>query len=71
MKIVLIAMSGGRPGVELEYHEVPDVRLVDRLPTCDLAAISTYTAQAKDPYELARRCRCHRRGRAELADVGS
>jgi hypothetical protein len=43
--------------VELEYHEVADLRGLDSLPSCDLAAISTYTAQVKDAYELARRYR--------------
>ena len=42
---------------EVEYHEVPDIRDLDRLPDCDLAAISTFTAQVKDAYALADRYR--------------
>lgn len=42
---------------EISYHEIDDLNEVDRLPGCDLAAISTYSAQVKDAYELAERFR--------------
>jgi radical SAM superfamily enzyme YgiQ (UPF0313 family) len=38
---------------EIEYLEVADIHELDRLPECDLAAFSTYTAQVKDAYALA------------------
>lgn len=45
---------------EVSYHEVADLHGPGALPDCDVAAISTYTAQAKDAYALAERFR--RRG---------
>ena len=42
---------------DVTYHEVRDIADLDGLPPCDLAAISTYTAQAKDAYQLADRYR--------------
>jgi radical SAM superfamily enzyme YgiQ (UPF0313 family) len=42
---------------ELGYYEVADIRALDRLPECDVAAIATYTAQVKDAYALADRFR--------------
>lgn len=42
---------------EVSYHEVADIRDLDSLPECDLAAISTYSAQIKEAYELADRYR--------------
>jgi radical SAM superfamily enzyme YgiQ (UPF0313 family) len=54
----LLTLAGMTPEhIELEYHEVADLTHLDRLPSCDLAAISTYTAQVKDAYEVARRYR--------------
>jgi radical SAM superfamily enzyme YgiQ (UPF0313 family) len=41
---------------EVTYHEIDDIGGVD-LPDCDLAAISTYSAQVKDAYELGDRFR--------------
>lgn len=56
--LALLTLAGMTPAhVDLEYCEVPDLAQTDRLPACDLAAISTYTAQVKDAYELARRYR--------------
>ena len=50
----LLTLAGMTPGCfEVEYHWVPDIRKLDRLPDCDLAAISTFTAQVKDAYALA------------------
>jgi radical SAM superfamily enzyme YgiQ (UPF0313 family) len=42
---------------DVDYYEVPDVDALDELPECDLAAISTYTAQVHDAYRLADRFR--------------
>jgi radical SAM superfamily enzyme YgiQ (UPF0313 family) len=42
---------------DLSYHEVPDVDALEDLPECDLAAISTYSAQVADGYRLADRFR--------------
>ena len=54
----LLTLAGMTPErFEVEYHEVPDIRDLDRLPDCDLAAISTFTAQVKDAYALADRYR--------------
>lgn len=52
----LLTLAGATPErFELEYHEVPDIKNLPVLPACDLAAISTYTAQVKDAYALAER----------------
>ena len=42
---------------EVEYIEVADIADVDELPACDMAALSSYTAQVKDAYRLADRYR--------------
>lgn len=42
---------------EVSYREVADIRDLDSLPECDLAAISTYSAQIREAYELADRYR--------------
>jgi radical SAM superfamily enzyme YgiQ (UPF0313 family) len=42
---------------QVSYLEVPDVDALVELPECDLAAISTYTAQVADAYRLAARLR--------------
>ena len=42
---------------EVSYHEVADIRDLDSLRECDLAAISTYSAQIGEAYELADRYR--------------
>lgn len=52
--LTLAGMTPSRHG--LHYVEVPDGRLLDPLPDgLDLAAISTYSAQIGEAYELARR----------------
>lgn len=38
---------------EVSYHEIHDITEVDDLPDADLVAIATFTAQAKDAYQLA------------------
>jgi radical SAM superfamily enzyme YgiQ (UPF0313 family) len=54
----LLTLAGMTPDrFEVEYHEVADISDLDALPDCDLAALSTFTAQAKDAYELSRRYR--------------
>ncbi|MCY4416410.1 MAG: cobalamin-dependent protein, partial [Chloroflexi bacterium] len=54
----LLTLAGMTPECfEVEYHQVPDISKLDRLPDCDLAAISTFTAQVKDAYALAGRYR--------------
>lgn len=42
---------------DVEYLEVADIRDLHELPECDLAAISSYTAQIKEAYEPADRYR--------------
>jgi radical SAM superfamily enzyme YgiQ (UPF0313 family) len=54
----LLTIAGLTPDdVEVSYHEIADVNAVGELPECDLAAVSTFTAQAKDAYVLAGRYR--------------
>jgi radical SAM superfamily enzyme YgiQ (UPF0313 family) len=54
----LLTLAGMTPDrFELSYHEVADIRRLDALPACDLAAISSFTAQVKDAYALAGRYR--------------
>ena len=54
----LLTLAGMTPGrFDVEYHEIADLRDAPTLPECDLAAISTFTAQAKDAYALAARYR--------------
>ena len=54
----LLTLAGMTPDrFELSYHEIADIRKLDRLPECDLAAFATFTAQVKDAYDLVRRYR--------------
>jgi radical SAM superfamily enzyme YgiQ (UPF0313 family) len=54
----LLTLAGMTPEhIELTYHEVRDLADVRDLPECDLAALSTMTAQVKDAYALAARFR--------------
>lgn len=54
----LLTLAGMTPErFEVTYHEIADIKQLDALPSCDLAAISTFTAQARDAYELANRYR--------------
>ncbi|MBI2847035.1 MAG: radical SAM protein [Chloroflexi bacterium] len=54
----LLTLAGMTPDrFEIEYHEVADIKDLTVLPSCDLAAISTYTAQVKEAYELSQRYR--------------
>jgi len=53
--LTLAALSPDRH--ELGYYEVADIRALDELPECDVAAIATCTAQVKEAYALADRFR--------------
>jgi radical SAM superfamily enzyme YgiQ (UPF0313 family) len=54
----LLTLAGMTPDwFEISYHEIADLRQLEELPPCDLAAVSTMTAQVKDAYDLARRYR--------------
>lgn len=54
----LLTLAGMTPErFELEYFEIADIRDSPELPACDLAAISSYTAQVKDAYTVAQRYR--------------
>jgi len=53
--LALLTLAGATPpDVEIEYHEVRDLDAEGMVPCdVDLAAISTYSAQAKDAYRVA------------------
>lgn len=54
----LLTLAGMTPDhFDVSYHEIEDIRQLGELPECDVAAISTYTAQVKDAYALAERYR--------------
>ncbi len=55
----LLTLAGMTPrGIEMEYMDVPDLTRVDGLPgEFDVVAISSFTAQMKEAYELADRYR--------------
>ncbi len=55
----LLTLAGMTPAQHrVHYVEVPDVKLLESLPgDIELAAISSYSAQIDEAYELARRCR--------------
>ncbi|MCD6033765.1 MAG: Radical domain protein, partial [Thermomicrobiales bacterium] len=54
----LLTLAGMTPDrFEVSYHEIKDIREAHELPACDVAAISTFTAQVKEAYELAARYR--------------
>jgi len=54
--LTLAALS--RPQHEVDYIEIPDMAQVDDIPRgYDLVAISSYSAQIGEAYELAARCR--------------
>lgn len=54
----LLTLAGMTPeNISVEYHEIADIRDLGELPECDLAAISTFSAQAKDAYIVAERYR--------------
>jgi radical SAM superfamily enzyme YgiQ (UPF0313 family) len=54
----LLTLAGMTPDrFEVSYHEVRDVAELAELPACDLAAVSSLTAQVKDAYALAARYR--------------
>lgn len=54
----LLTLAGMTPPhIDIAYHEVADLAKLADLPECDLAVISTYSAQVKDAYALAGRYR--------------
>lgn len=54
----LLTLAGMTPdSFDVSYHEIEDIREMGELPDCDLAAISSYSAQQKDAYELSDRYR--------------
>ena len=54
----LLTLAGLTPDeFEVSYHEVPDLRLLEERPDCDVAAIASFSAQIKDAYRLSDRYR--------------
>ena len=54
----LLTLAGMTPdSFEVSYHEVADLRLLHELPSCDVAAIASFSAQIKDAYTLSDRYR--------------
>jgi radical SAM superfamily enzyme YgiQ (UPF0313 family) len=54
----LLTLAGMTPDpFDVSYHEVPDITALEELPPCDVAAISSYSAQIRDAYTLADRFR--------------
>ena len=54
----LLTLAGMTPDdVDVTYHEVEDLRRLEALPECDVAAIASFSAQIKDAYALADRFR--------------
>jgi radical SAM superfamily enzyme YgiQ (UPF0313 family) len=56
--LALLTLAGMTPDTfNISYHEVPDIHALGELPPCDVAAISSYSAQIRDGYALADRFR--------------
>lgn len=56
--LALLTLAGMTPdSFDVSYHEVPDIHALAELPACDVAAISSYSAQIRDGYALADRFR--------------
>lgn len=56
--LALLTLAGMTPDTfDISYHEVPDIHALAELPPCDVAAISSYSAQIRDGYALADRFR--------------
>jgi radical SAM superfamily enzyme YgiQ (UPF0313 family) len=53
--LTLAALTDDR--FDVDYYEVDDIAEMDPLPDCDLAALSTFSAQVKEAYALANRFR--------------
>ena len=54
--LALLTLAGLTPDeFDVSYHEIEDIRNMGELPGCDVAAISSYSAQIKDAYTLADR----------------
>ncbi len=55
--LTLAALTDDR--FDVDYFEVDDIADLDPLPGCDVAALSSYSAQVKDAYALSERFRAH------------
>jgi radical SAM superfamily enzyme YgiQ (UPF0313 family) len=56
--LALLTLAGMTPdSFDVSYHEILDIRELGELPACDVAAISSYSAQIRDAYALADRFR--------------
>jgi radical SAM superfamily enzyme YgiQ (UPF0313 family) len=56
----LLTLAGMTPDAfDVSYHEVEDIKMLGEVPDCDIAAISSYSAQMKDAYELSDRYRAN------------
>ncbi len=53
--LTLAALTDDR--FDVDYVEADDIATLDPLPECDVAALSTYSAQVKDAYALSERFR--------------
>lgn len=54
----LLTLAGMTPDrFDVSYHEVVDLRELEQLPPCDVAAIASFSAQIKDAYALSDRYR--------------
>lgn len=54
----LLTLAGLTPDdIEVSYHEVEDLRRLEVLPECDVAAIASFSAQIIDAYALSDRYR--------------
>ncbi|HSJ70114.1 MAG TPA: radical SAM protein [Acidimicrobiia bacterium] len=53
--LTLAALTDDR--FDVDYYEVDDIADLDPLPGCDVAALSSYSAQVKDAYALSERFR--------------
>jgi radical SAM superfamily enzyme YgiQ (UPF0313 family) len=53
--LTLAALTDDR--FDVDYYEVDDIADLDPLPDCDVAALSTYSAQVKEAYALSERFR--------------
>jgi radical SAM superfamily enzyme YgiQ (UPF0313 family) len=54
----LLTLAGMTPDhIEIAYHEIADLRQLDDLPSCDVAAISTFSMMHRDAYAVSQRFR--------------
>jgi radical SAM superfamily enzyme YgiQ (UPF0313 family) len=56
--LALLTLAGMTPDAfDVSYHEILDIRELNDLPDCDIAAIGSYSAQIKEAYALSDRYR--------------